>query len=294
MTFFSKLPVTTLLSLGLALSVSCGGAQPVDTDEAVTETKTEDVQADTAPAENEALRNALNHTLRPEQERARDEFRHPYETLEFFGVKPGQEVLELWAGGGWYTRVLAPYIAGTGKLHVTTFPKDSEREYYKKMSAAMYEYVGKVENGNAINVIEVGSEINFGLENQVDVALTFRNIHNWVNAGTDKAIYEATFKALKPGGVFGVVEHRGTEGMTREQSAKSGYMDQAQVIADIEAVGFKLVETSEVNANPKDTKDHPEGVWTLPPSLRLGDVDRDKYTAIGETDRMTLKFVKPN
>lgn len=290
---------THLLSFSLAATVvfgaACGGSQPVE-EAATVETAVEAEVTQTAEAttENAALRAALAHPLRTDAEKARDVYRHPYETLEFFGVKPDQNVLELWAGGGWYTRVLAPYVAPTGKLHVTTFQRDSEREYYRKMAAAMYEYVGQFEQGSALNVIEVNpAAIDFGVEGQVDVALTFRNIHNWVGAGIDKAVYEATFKALKPGGVFGVVEHRGKPGMTREESAKSGYMDQATVIADIEAVGFKLVEASEINANPNDTKDHPEGVWTLPPSLRLGEVDREKYVAMGESDRMTLKFIKP-
>lgn len=291
-----KILSSTALNLSLAttlfLGASCGGSQAVETATTV-ETEVAENTA-TVASENVTLRTALAHPLRTDADKARDEARHPYETLEFFGVKPDQTVLELWAGGGWYTRVLAPYIAPAGKLHVTTFQRDSEREYYRKMAAGMYEYVGQFEQGSALNVIEVNpAAIDFAVDGQVDVALTFRNIHNWVGAGIDKAVYEATFKALKPGGVFGVVEHRGTTGMTREESAKSGYMDQATVIADIEAVGFKLVETSEINANPKDTKDHPEGVWTLPPSLRLGEVDREKYVAIGETDRMTLKFVKP-
>ena len=193
-----------------------------------------------------------------------------------------------------YTRVLAPYLAGSGKLHVTVYPADSEREYFRTMNANMMSYLSEQGYADKVGVIPIQVDsLDFGLSDQVDVVLTFRNIHNWVKGGYDATVYAQAYQALKPGGVFGVVEHRGPEGMTREQSATSGYMDQVQVIADIEAAGFTFVGASEVNANPKDTRDHPEGVWTLPPRLRLGDTDRDKYVAIGESDRMTLKFTKP-
>ena len=162
------------------------------------------------------------------------------------------------------------------------------------MNANMMSYLSEQGYADKVGVIPIQVDsLDFGLSDQVDVVLTFRNIHNWVKGGYDATVYAQAYQALKPGGVFGVVEHRGPEGMTREQSATSGYMDQVQVIADIEAAGFTFVGASEVNANPKDTRDHPEGVWTLPPRLRLGDTDRDKYVAIGESDRMTLKFTKP-
>ena len=137
------------------------------------------------------------------------------------------------------------------------------------------------------------TQLSFGPDGEADFVLTFRNVHNWVKGDYDAGVYASAFKALKSGGVFGVVEHRGAAGMTRQQSADSGYMDEAQVIAAVEAAGFKLVEKSEINANAKDTADHPKGVWTLPPALKMEDVDREKYLAIGESDRMTLKFMKP-
>ncbi len=247
-----------------------------------------------ATVEEDPLASAISNDLRTPEERTRDEHRHPYETLTFFGVEPDDTVLELWAGRGWYTRVLTPYVGPTGKLYVTAYSMDSDKEYRREMTKAVQDYLAKAPSGGDVDVISVATpEVDIDLENQVDVVLTFRNIHNWVAGGYDEDVYKEAYDALKPGGVFGVVEHRGPEGITREESAESGYMDQNAVIADIEAAGFEFVEASEINANPKDTKDHPEGVWTLPPSLRLGDKDRDKYEAIGESDRMTLKFIKP-
>ncbi len=286
-----------VLSTALVLTpLGCKSGGPTQPTEPVTEpaasTEGTTAQQTAAPAEADALRTAIESPERPEAERARDQYRHPHETLTFFGVEPDDEVLELWAGGGWYTHILAPYLAERGKLHVTSFSQDHEREYLRNLRAKIDDYVET--SGHPVSIIAADTEnLDFGLDEQVDVVLTFRNVHNWVKGDYDRQVYEQAYQALKPGGIFGVVEHRGPEGMTREESAETGYMDQATVIADVEAVGFELVETSEINANPKDTADHPEGVWTLPPSLRLGDEDREKYTSIGESDRMTLKFRKP-
>lgn len=273
-----------------------GEVQPTTapTAEAVETEGTAETETATEPAEDaDPLRAAVDSPARPEEERARDQYRHPYETLKFFGVEPHHSVLELWSGAGWYTRVLAPYLAPEGKLYVTAYPADVESDYLRRGRKKVDDYLAAQGYGEAVEVIDIDTEaLDFGLDGQVDFVLTFRNLHNWVKAGFDKKVYEQAFKALKPGGVLGVVEHR-KDGASREEAAKSGYMDTKQVIADIEAVGFEFVEASEVNANPRDTKDHPEGVWTLPPALRLGDQDRDKYVAIGESDRMTLKFVKP-
>ena len=252
------------------------------------------VQPEALPTADEALRAALAHPLRGEEERARDRYRHPRETLAFFGVEPDSTVVELWSGGGWYTHVLVPYLAERGTLYVTVHPADSEPAYRREATAGMKDYLSKVEGGDRVVMItHAPPEVDLGIEGEADVVLTFRNVHNWVKEGYDAAVYRAAYKALKPGGTFGVVEHRGPKGMTREQSAETGYMEQDTVIADIEAAGFRLVEASESNANPRDTKDHPRGVWTLPPTYRLGDVDRARYEAIGESDRMTLKFRKP-
>lgn len=240
------------------------------------------------------LRRAIAHEGRSEADRARDRFRHPYETLTFFGLRPEHEVLELWSGGGWYTRILAPYLSERGKLHVTAYSLDSPKDYRRKMTQDLQAYLAARGYSDKVHVLLLDLEaIAFGFDGTLDAVLTFRNVHNWVKGDYDKEVYAQAYKALKPGGVFGVVEHRGPETMTRAQSAETGYMSQQQVIADIEAAGFTLAEASEINANPDDSKDHPKGVWTLPPSLRMGEVDKAKYRAIGESDRMTLKFIKP-
>lgn len=279
-----KCALVCLLALTMFGCRSSSTAAPTDTG----------TDAALATASSKALDAALAHPGRTDAERARDVYRHPKETLEFFELQPDDEVLELWAGRGWYTHILAPYLAGAGKLHVVTFAPDAEVPFLRELAKASIDYAAAQDFGEALSIIPIDpSALDFGLQDQVDAVVTFRNIHNWVASGYDKAVYEQSFRALKPGGVFGVVEHRGPAGMTRAQSSETGYMDQAAVIADIEAVGFVFVGSSEINANAKDTKDHPEGVWTLPPALRLGEVDQDKYTAIGESDRMTLKFIKP-
>lgn len=242
-----------------------------------------------------SLAAAIADGSRPETERVRDAYRHPYDTLAFFDVRPDSTVLELWAGKGWYTNILTPYVGAKGKLHVTNYAATDASEYRAKTSAEFSERLKTIPMGAQVNVIDVmpPETIEFGLENEVDVVLTFRNIHNWMKDGSDATIYAQSFKALKPGGIFGIVEHRGAEGTTREQSITSGYVDQQALIAEVEAAGFKLVEASEINANAKDTKNHPEGVWTLPPALKLKEQDSAKYIEIGESDRMTLKFMKP-
>lgn len=278
----------------LPLIAACGATAP-QTPAPVPAAAPTEPAAMPAPAtlEEQPLEFAMQHAARTEDERARDQYRHPAETLAFFGVKPTDHVLELYAGGGWYSHILAPYLAGTGHLYVTQYAEDAEPEYRARHAKAWQAYTADNAMGMHTTTITIDADDpQLGLSEAVDVVLTFRNVHNWVKADTDAAVYAQSFAALKPGGTFGVVEHRGP-GMTREQSAESGYMDQQAVIDAVTAVGFVFEEASEINANPNDTHDHPEGVWTLPPSLRLGDVDRDKYTAIGESDRMTLRFRKP-
>ncbi|MBY6016389.1 methyltransferase [Halomonas denitrificans] len=228
---------------------------------------------------------------------ARNAYRHPVETLEFFGLHPHMRVIELWPGGGWYTEILAPYLKDEGQFVAATFdvepPADSNapayrarigRAYLDKLSADS-EHYGKVE---AIP-FDPPRLSSLGVEATADMVLTFRNLHNWAMDGQLENVFRSAWEVLTPGGVFGVVEHRGYPGI----ELKSGYMDEAEVIALAEKVGFRLAAKSEINANAKDTKDHPRGVWTLPPSLRLGEQDRARYQAIGESDRMTLKFYKP-
>jgi len=253
--------------------------------------------SDPAPAAVAKLREAIASPQRAPENRARDAFRHPLETLLFFGIEPDMHVLELWPGGAWYTEILAPFLAPDGKLTVTNFdpegPPDKPATRYAKDLAA--KLAADPARFGAVEVIEIDppTKLSLGADASYDRVLTFRNNHSWINAGYHDAVYAEAFRVLKPGGVLGVVQHRAREGADPGASAKTGYVPETVVIEAARRAGFELAGRSEVNANRKDTKDHPEGVWTLPPSYRLGDRDRAKYEAIGESDRMTLKFVKP-
>jgi predicted methyltransferase len=231
---------------------------------------------------------------------ARDQYRHPVETLEFFGFKPTMTVLEVSPGEGWYTELLAPALAAKGKLIATTSdpsgPDDQRPTFNGKRFQAFLdkapEIYGKVQTvtiDDKAPALGLGS---VGVVGKVDLVVVMRAAHGMVNAGTLSPWLEVMRMALKPGGVLGFEEHRAKEDADPLASSKKGYVPEKWLIEQVEAAGFKLAGKSEVNANPKDTKDFPEGVWTLPPTLRLGDKDRDKYVAIGESDRMTLKFVK--
>ena len=227
------------------------------------------------------LEQSVNSEDRSPDNVARDIYRHPYETLSFFGIKPDMTVVELNPGGGWYTEILANYIHYPGTL-ITAQSSYYFEGFEKKMNSnPMY---GRVE------IVNLNS--NLAEPNSVDAVITFRNLHNWLGADMD-SIFRSSFKALKPGGSFGVVEHRAKPGTDFETMKTSGYVTEDHAIEVALKHGFELVEKSEINANPKDTKDYPKGVWTLPPRLRLDDVDRDKYKSIGESDRMTLLFRKP-
>ena len=211
----------------------------------------------------------------------RDVYRHPYETLNFFGIEPDMTVVELNPGGGWYTEILANYIHYPGTLIAAQGSYYLEGFKKKMNSNPMY---GRVE------IVNLNSTL--AEPNSVDAVVTFRNLHNWLGPEMD-SIFRNSFIALKPGGHFGVVEHRAKPGTDFETMKGSGYVTEAHAIEVALEQGFELVAKSEINANPKDTKDYPKGVWTLPPRLRLDDVDRDKYESIGESDRMTLLFRKP-
>lgn len=222
---------------------------------------------------------------------ARDQYRNPAATLAFFGLEPGQTVVELWPGGGWYTEILAPHANAGGGTYYAAAPWERGLNRIKEWQGAKPELYGNIKlaefpNAGANPKVADGS---------ADLVLTFRNVHNWRFGGADNTAnaFRQIFAMLKPGGTLGVVEHRLNEGQPVAMEEKSGYMKESSVIAFAEAAGFKLVARSEINANPKDTKDYEKGVWTLPPNLREGEKDREKYLAIGESDRMTLKFVKP-
>jgi predicted methyltransferase len=237
------------------------------------------------------LQTILASSDRSEVNRARDPYRHPLQTLDFLGLDPKMTVVELWPGNGWYTEILAPFLAQQGQLIVTNLDpqKSKPAQLFREKLAANPKVFGQVK----VVQIDPPNDLILAPENSVDMVLTFRNIHNWVSAGYAERVYAAAYQALKPGGILGVEEHRAKPGTSWLESAKTGYMSEEEVIAAVEKAGFKLVGKSEINANPKDTKDYPGGVWTLPPTLSQGEKDRQRYLAIGESDRMTLKFVKP-
>ena len=232
---------------------------------------------------------------RPDESRARDRYRHPKETLLFFGIRPEMSVLEVWPEPGWYTEVIAPLVRDKGRYYAAVIAADPESKY---ISERLEKYRHKLtERPDLYDRVSV---VNFPAGGgdavppaSVDMVVTFRNIHNWMGRDTAAQAFATMYRALKPGGVLGVVEHRGNPAVAQDPKAKSGYVNEDYAIRLIEAQGFRLVAKSQVNANPKDTKDYEQGVWTLPPTYRLGEKDRDRYAAIGESDRFTLRFVKP-
>ncbi len=246
-----------------------------------------------------ALQAAVSSGHRTVANVARDGWRHPVETLAFFGVKPTDTVVELSPGGGWYTEILAPYLRERGQLILAGNDPASSNTYMRQGALvlrakldAMPGVYGKVKT----TVFDVGGgKLDIAPAGTADAVLTFRNVHNWMAQGEGKteSVFAVAFTALKSGGVLGVVEHRKPVAQPFDPKAASGYVHEAHVIKLAEAAGFKLAGRSEVNANPKDTADHAGGVWSLPPVLGQRDKDRERYLAIGESDRMTLRFVKP-
>jgi predicted methyltransferase len=251
-------------------------------------------RAEQTPAPDDRLKEIIAGDHRSAENEARDQYRHPLETLTFFGITPDMTVVEIYPGRGWYTEILAPYLKGSGTLYAAEHPGDPSYEavqrsleaFDEKMKAApeLYGEVKRTKLTKDGDIAPPGS---------ADLVVTFRNVHSWMGSGTADESFAAMFKALKPGGVLGLVQHRGDAKVAQDPKAGTGYVNEDYVVALAKKAGFELAETSEINANPKDTKDYAKGVWTLPPSLRLGEEDREKYLAIGESDRMTLKFVKP-
>ena len=235
------------------------------------------------------LEAAINSSDRDSKNITRDEYRHPYETLSFFGIESNMRVVELSPGGGWYTEILANYLHDPGMLIAAHFDKDSERAYFKRGRANFEKKMNSSSMYDNVEIVDLSS--NLAEPESMDAVLTFRNLHNWLGPQID-LIFINSYKALKPGGVMGVVEHRAKPDTSMEEMKKSGYVTEQYAIEIAKKHGFKLVSKSEINANAKDTKDHPRGVWTLPPNLRLNEVDRQKYIEIGESDRMTLLFKK--
>lgn len=238
---------------------------------------------------------------------ARDQYRHPRETLKFFGLSPEMTVVEIWPSRGWYTEILAPVLRDHGVLYAAGFAMTSKTtpDFQKAMQIEFVEKLGQrpdVYDHVVVTELAVPERTTIAPPGTVDMILTFRNVHNWMKGDYTQGMLETFFRILKPGGVLGIVEHRANPGTSVEQMVKSGYVTTEFIIALAEAVGFRFEESSEINANPHDTKNYPDGVWTLPPTLwycntlKAGS-DRDKcmkkYSAIGESDRMTLRFRKP-
>lgn len=244
------------------------------------------------------LDKAIAGAHRPDKNKARDKYRHPKETLRFFGLKPDMTVVEIWPGGGWYTEILAPVLRERGRYYAAGFATKAKGipDYRKEIDVdyrAMLRQDPRLYDKIVLTELEAPEFADIAPPGSADLILTFRNVHNWVKDGNEQDMFKAFYDALKPGGVLGVVDHRAEPGTALPDAIRSGYMTEGYVIQIIESAGFKLLDTSEINANPKDTRNHLKGVWTLPPQLRMGDTDREKYLAIGESDRMTLKFIKP-
>lgn len=234
---------------------------------------------------------------RSAEHKHRDPFRHPQQTLEFFDIKNDMTVVEIWPGAeGWYTEILAPYLRDKGKLYAAHFSGDTEEPFYKKSLGSFVDKIQKqpkIYDKLELTVLHPPKAVEIAPAGSADRILTFRNVHNWMKTDQAAVVFNAMFKALKPGGILGVVEHRNSNLKPQDNKAASGYVSEDYVIALARNAGFEFLEKSEINANSKDSKDYPDGVWTLPPTLRLKDKDKQKYLAIGESDRMTIKFIKP-
>jgi predicted methyltransferase len=254
---------------------------------------------DSTAAPDDALRAAVAGPQRTDAERARDVYRHPLETLGFLGVRPDMNVVELWPGGGWYTAILAPWLHDRGALAVATGDPNGDPQAEPTQDAksfltrrdrqpGVFDRVGLVQ-------VPLKGEITLGPPESADAVLTFRNLHTFVWLGIDQQVLAASFRVLKHGGVLGLTDHRAPAGGPTDPKTlgNTGYIPEAYAIEVVEKAGFRLAARSEINANPHDTKDYEAGVWALPPSYANGEKDHDKYQAIGESDRMTLKFVKP-
>ncbi|MEQ1485367.1 methyltransferase [Methyloglobulus sp.] len=243
-----------------------------------------------------ALQQIIDGKHRSEENKHRDQYRHPEQTLAFFDVKEDMTVVEISPGKGWYTEILAPYLREKGKLYAAHFSPKNQETYFKDSLKAYLDKLHKqpkLYDKVEVTVLQPPKEVQIAPDDSADRVLTFRNVHNWMSHDQAAIVFSAMYKALKPGGILGIVEHRGSPIKPQDPKAVSGYVNEDYVIALARNAGFEFLAKSEINANPKDTKNYPEGVWTLPPALRLKDKDKEKYLAIGESDRMTIKFIKP-
>ena len=241
---------------------------------------------------------ALTGNHRSDANKARDKFRHPKETLLFFGLKPDMTVVEVWPSAGWWTEILAPVLQERGRYYAAWYATQAkgapdflkEREKgFDAMIAGSPALYGKVIK----TALLAPDYVDIAPKGSADMVLTFRNVHNWAKAGNADAMFRTFYDVLRAGGVLGVKDHRANPDTPFTKQVETGYMTEAWVIETAQKAGFRFANKSDINANPRDTKDHPSGVWTLPPTLSLREKDREKYVAIGESDRMTLKFIKP-
>ncbi|MSO97969.1 MAG: methyltransferase domain-containing protein [Rhodospirillaceae bacterium] len=241
-----------------------------------------------------ALKQALAGSHRIDANKARDQYRHPLETLKFLGLNKNMKVMEIWPANGWYTEVLAPVLKDN---YIAAHFDPARSENMKKAIDAYKADLAKNEATYGKPTVTVlfpaSNQMTPVPAGSLDMVLTFRNIHNWMASDEQDAMFKVFYGSLKPGGYLGVVEHRAPADQPQDPKAKNGYVKEATAQAIAEKAGFKLVAKSEVNANPKDTKDYPKGVWTLPPTYQEGDMDKARYTAIGESDRFTHLYQKP-
>jgi predicted methyltransferase len=257
-------------------------------------------QADETPPQSPStetkLRKILDGEHRSAAHKARDTYRHPVETLTWFGIQDDMTVVEIYPGGGWYAEILAPFLKDNGLYYGAGYDAESSVSFYRRGARQFREKMEEKPHiyGNVlITELAPPTKTAIAPPGSADMVLTFRNVHNWMAGGYAQAVFDAMYKALKPGGILGLVEHRGDENTPQDPKAKSGYVNESYAVKLAENAGFKLVDKSDINANPKDTKNYEKGVWTLPPTLALKDKNREQYLDTGESDRMTLKFVKP-
>lgn len=290
-------------SLVIGLAAGCSSTQATPDEEPVVEHEVEQE----APEQEEVVEELATLDVlqaiadgdhRSEQNRVRNQYRNPADTLDFFGIAPGMTVVELSPGRGWYTEVLAPFLAEEGHLTVGSFafdPEDTEAYRtqigleYQELLEAQAEVFGDIRVGT----FEPPETVDIGEPESADMIVSFRSMHGWYNREVIDDVFAFAFETLKPGGVFGVVQHRAAEGADPAETSPKGYLPQEFVIERAEQAGFVLEDASEINANPRDTRDYEEGVWALPPSLRSESDDQSRFEEIGESDRMTLRFVKP-
>ncbi len=248
-----------------------------------------------------ALDDAMRGEHRSAKNKARDKYRHPKETLAFFGFRSDMTVVEIWPGGGWYTEILAPALKESGKLYAAQYSVNPPHSYQRRYYGAFLTKAGStpdVYGDVIITALDFPYELEIAPLGSADLVVTFRNAHNWVGRGYPKAsarlAYQAMFDALKPGGVLGIVDHRWPDADNEDPASDNGYISEERLIALAKEAGFEFAGRSDLNRNPKDTHEHPEGVWTLPPTLALGEEDQEQYLEIGESDRLTIKFIKPS